>query len=64
VIDIHGADGQSPRRILKELIKEIELYDKSPLERPKIIFANKYDMEGTRLVSSFPLYFLLGAVVA
>jgi GTP-binding protein len=56
VLDIQGdsssSDGvtRSPRKILQELLKEIRLYDKQLLERPKLVFANKYDLSGKKWI--------------
>jgi len=45
VLDVFGDENAaSPAVALKELMREIELYDDSLLDRPKIVFLNKYDV--------------------
>ena len=48
----------SPLDVLKDLLKEIEFYDRSLLSRPLIVFGNKYDLTGESFFPS-PLHFLL-----
>lgn len=45
VLDVFGDENAtSPAVALKELMREIELYDDSLLDRPKVVFLNKYDV--------------------
>ena len=44
VIDMSGSEGRDPYEDFLTINKELELYDKTLLERPQIIVANKMDM--------------------
>lgn len=46
LIDMAGVDGRDPREDFTTLLNELELYDKSLVEKPRIIVANKMDLEG------------------
>jgi GTPase len=41
-----GVDGRDPRDDYATLLNELKLYDKSLLEKPRLIVANKMDLEG------------------
>ena len=44
LIDMAGADSRDPREDYKHLLKELELYDKSLLKKPRLVAANKSDL--------------------
>jgi GTP-binding protein len=46
LVDMAGVDGRDPREDYKTLLNELELYDKSLLKKPRLIVANKMDLEG------------------
>ncbi|MFT3867433.1 MAG: GTPase ObgE [Nibricoccus sp.] len=46
LIDMAGVDGRDPREDYKTLLNELELYDKALVEKPRLIVANKMDLEG------------------
>ncbi|MGN6554848.1 MAG: GTPase ObgE [Verrucomicrobiota bacterium] len=43
LLDMAGTDGREPWDDYKKLLKELELYDPSLLERPRLVVANKID---------------------
>lgn len=43
LLDMAGTDGREPWQDYKHLLEELELYDSSLLERPRIVVANKMD---------------------
>lgn len=43
VLDMAGADGRKPWEDYRQLLGEIEAYDASLLERPRLVIANKMD---------------------
>src|SRR5205807_9136108 len=43
LLDMAGADGRAPWDDYVNLLKELELYDPSLLERPRLVVANKMD---------------------
>jgi len=44
LVDMAGADNRDPRDDYKHLLKELELYDKSLLKKPRLVAANKSDL--------------------
>jgi GTP-binding protein len=46
LIDMAGVDGRDPREDYATLLSELELYDKSLLKKPRLVVANKMDLEG------------------
>jgi len=45
IIDMAGVDGRDPKEDYLSLMREIELYDAKLLKRPRLIMANKMDIE-------------------
>ena len=43
LVDMAGTDNRAPWDDYKKLLKELELYDPSLLEKPRLIVANKMD---------------------
>ena len=43
ILDLAGTDTRDPRDDYKQLLKELELYDKALLDKPRLIAANKMD---------------------
>jgi GTPase len=43
LLDMAGTDGRAPWDDFKSLLRELELYDPSLLERPRLVVANKMD---------------------
>lgn len=43
LLDMAGTDQRDPRDDYKQLLKELELYDESMLDKPRLIVANKMD---------------------
>jgi GTP-binding protein len=43
IIDLNGTDNRDPRDDYKQLLKELELYDKALLDKPRLVAANKMD---------------------
>jgi GTP-binding protein len=43
LLDMAGTDNRAPWEDYKQLLKELELYDPSMLDRPRIVVANKMD---------------------
>jgi GTPase involved in cell partitioning and DNA repair len=47
VLDASASEkGRTPAQDLKALVQELSLYDDSLLEKPALVFANKYDLDG------------------
>jgi len=46
LVDMAGVDGRDPRDDYAVLLHELELYDPSLLEKPRLVVANKMDLEG------------------
>ena len=44
IIDMAGVDGRDPRDDYKHLLRELELYDKALLKKPRLVAANKMDL--------------------
>jgi GTP-binding protein len=44
LIDMAGTDARDPRDDYKHLLKELELYDKAMLKKPRLVVANKMDL--------------------
>jgi len=45
LIDMAGVDGRDPREDYATLLHELELYDKAMLKKPRLVVANKMDLE-------------------
>ena len=45
ILDMAGTDTRDPRDDYKQLLKELELYDKSLLDKPRLVASNKMDEE-------------------
>jgi len=45
LIDMAGVDGRDPREDYATLVSELKLYDKSLLKKPRLVVANKMDLE-------------------
>ena len=45
IIDMAGTDTRDPRDDYKQLLKELELYDKALLDKPRVVASNKMDEE-------------------
>ena len=45
LIDMAGVDGRDPRDDYATLLSELKLYDKALLEKPRLVVANKIDLE-------------------
>jgi GTP-binding protein len=43
LLDMAGADGRQPWDDYRHLLQELELYDASLLDRPRLVVANKMD---------------------
>ena len=43
IVDMAGTDARDPREDYKQLLKELELYDKALLDKPRLVAANKMD---------------------
>src|ERR1035438_7474092 len=43
LLDMAGTDGRAPWDDLKNLLRELELYDPALLDRPRLVVANKMD---------------------
>jgi GTPase len=43
IVDMAGTDGRDPRDDYKQLVKELELYDRALLKKPRLVAANKMD---------------------
>ena len=47
VVDASASEkGRSPAEDLQSLVQELGLYDEALLDKPALVFANKYDLEG------------------
>lgn len=47
VVDASASEkGRSPAHDLTALAQELSLYDPSLLDKPALVFANKYDLDG------------------
>ncbi|MBL9186125.1 MAG: GTPase ObgE [Opitutaceae bacterium] len=44
LIDMAGTDGRDPREDYKHLMRELELYDRALLKKPRLVVANKMDV--------------------
>ncbi len=44
IIDMAGVDGRDPREDYATLLKELKLYDKALLKKPRLVAANKMDL--------------------
>lgn len=53
VVDISGFEGRDPYDDFVKINKELELYDKSLLDRPMIVIANKVDIDFNNNLESF-----------
>lgn len=45
LIDMAGVDGRDPREDYATLLSELKLYDKALLKKPRLVVANKIDLE-------------------
>ncbi|MBX3750257.1 MAG: GTPase ObgE [Opitutaceae bacterium] len=45
LVDMAGTDARDPRNDYKHLLRELELYDPALLEKPRLVVANKMDVE-------------------
>jgi GTP-binding protein len=48
LIDMAGCDGRDPRDDYKQLLRELELYDRTLLAKPRLVAANKMDLPEAR----------------
>ena len=48
LIDMAGVDNRDPRDDYATLVKELKLYDPALLKKPRVVVANKMDLEGAR----------------
>jgi GTPase len=46
LIDMAGVDGRDPREDYATLVSELKLYDRTLLKKPRVVVANKMDVEG------------------
>jgi len=46
LIDMAGVDARDPREDYATLLSELKLYDKALLKKPRLVVANKMDLEG------------------
>ncbi|HEY0967296.1 MAG TPA: GTPase ObgE [Opitutaceae bacterium] len=46
MIDMAGVDNRDPRDDYKTLLSELKLYDPAMLDKPRLVVANKMDLEG------------------
>jgi GTP-binding protein len=46
IVDMAGADNRDPREDYRHLLHELELYDPKLLDKPRLVAANKMDLEG------------------
>lgn len=54
IVDMAGTDGRDPADDYKHLLRELELYDRALLEKPRIVAANKMDEEvATKFLRKF-----------
>ena len=47
LIDMAGTDNRDPREDYQTLVNELKLYDKTLLKKPRVVVANKMDVEGS-----------------
>jgi GTPase len=47
LIDMAGVDGRDPREDYATLLSELKLYDKALLKKPRLVVANKMDLESS-----------------
>jgi GTPase involved in cell partitioning and DNA repair len=47
------SDEKTPLDTLTDLMEELRLYDPALLQRPLLIFANKYDLDGKALIALY-----------
>ena len=47
LVDMAGTDARDPRNDYKHLLHELELYDEALLEKPRLVVANKMDVEAS-----------------
>jgi GTP-binding protein len=48
VVDASASEkGRTPAQDLESLTQELGLYDETLLQKPSLVFANKYDLDGT-----------------
>jgi GTP-binding protein len=48
LIDMAGVDNRDPRDDYATLVKELKLYDPALLKKPRVVVANKMDIEGSK----------------
>ena len=48
LIDMAGVDNRDPRDDYATLVKELKLYDPALLKKPRVVVANKMDLEGAK----------------
>ena len=48
LIDMAGVDNRDPRDDYATLVKELKLYDPALLKKPRLVVANKMDLEGAK----------------
>ncbi|ATC64701.1 GTPase ObgE [Nibricoccus aquaticus] len=48
LIDMAGVDNRDPREDYATLVKELKLYDPALLKKPRVVVANKMDLEGAK----------------
>ncbi|GAB1488010.1 GTPase ObgE [Opitutaceae bacterium] len=48
MIDMAGVDNRDPRQDYKTLLNELKLYDPAMLDKPRLVVANKMDLEGAK----------------
>lgn len=46
IVDMAGSDNRDPREDYRHLLHELELYDPKLLDKPRLVAANKMDLEG------------------
>jgi GTP-binding protein len=48
IVDLAGVDGRDPREDYATLVRELGLYDRALLDKPRLVVANKMDLEAAR----------------
>jgi GTPase len=48
LIDMAGVDNRDPREDYATLVRELKLYDPALLKKPRVVVANKMDLEGAK----------------
>lgn len=48
LVDVAGVDGRDPREDYRHLLAELERYDPALLRKPRVVAANKMDLEAAR----------------